>query len=115
MDNQRPGRIAVASFAEGCGPARGTRTAPRSRRSARDWRDDAACRDVDPELFFPDGTAGPARLQAEQARRVCQSCPVQQPCLCFALRHSLGFGIWGGTTGESRRFIARGEPEPPDR
>jgi hypothetical protein len=41
----------------------------------RDWRDEAACRDSDPELFFPEGTAGPARDQADQAKRICGSCP----------------------------------------
>jgi WhiB family transcriptional regulator, redox-sensing transcriptional regulator len=66
-----------------------------------------AGRDHDPELFFPEGTAGPARDQAERAKRVCQSCPVRAPCLYFALWHGLGFGIWGGATGEERRFIRR--------
>jgi WhiB family transcriptional regulator, redox-sensing transcriptional regulator len=70
-----------------------------------DWRDGAACRHRDPELFFPEGTAGPALLQADQAKRVCQSCPVRTPCLDFALRHGLGFGIWGGVTGEERRVL----------
>ena len=72
-----------------------------------DWRDGAACRHHDPELFFPEGTAGPALLQADQAKRVCQSCPVRTPCLSFALRHGLPFGIWGGATGEERRGIRR--------
>lgn len=72
-----------------------------------DWRDCAACRRHDPELFFPEGTAGPALRQAEQAKLVCQSCPVRTPCLDFALRHVLAFGIWGGTTGEERGDIRR--------
>ena len=70
-----------------------------------DWRDGAACRQRDPELFFPEGTAGPALLLADQAKRVCQSCPVRTPCLDFAQRHGLGFGIWGGATGEERRAL----------
>ena len=76
-------------------------------KSPRDWRDEAACRDIDPDLFFPEGTIGPARDQADQAKRVCQSCPVRTPCLRFALWHGLGFGVWGGVTGEERRFIQR--------
>ena len=72
-----------------------------------DWRDGAACRHRDPDLFFPEGTAGPAIRQADQAKRLCQSCPVRTPCLEFALRHGLAFGIWGGTTGEERRSIRR--------
>jgi len=68
-----------------------------------DWRDGAACRHHDPDLFFPEGIVGPAQRQADQAKQVCQPCPVRAPCLDFALRHGLAFGIWGGTTGEERR------------
>jgi hypothetical protein len=32
---------------------------------------------------------------------------VRTPCLDFALRHGLAFGIWGGTTGEERRVMRR--------
>jgi WhiB family redox-sensing transcriptional regulator len=72
-----------------------------------DWRDSASCVHQDPDLFFPEGTAGPALRQADQAKLVCQPCPARTPCLAFALRHGLAFGIWGGTTGEERRNIRR--------
>jgi WhiB family redox-sensing transcriptional regulator len=70
-----------------------------------DWTNEAGCRNADPELFFPDGTAGPALSQVAQATRVCQSCPVRTPCLVYAMEHSPGFGVWGGTTPEERRAI----------
>jgi len=41
-----------------------------------DWRHHAACRDVDPELFFPIGNTGPALLQIDEAKQVCQGCKV---------------------------------------
>jgi WhiB family redox-sensing transcriptional regulator len=71
------------------------------------WTSAAACRDSDPELFFPEGTTGPASQQAERAKQVCRSCPVRTPCLAFALEGSVGFGIWGGTTPEERLAMRR--------
>ena len=41
------------------------------------WHQDAACRDVDPDLFFPIGTAGPALRQIDEAKRICLACPAQ--------------------------------------
>ncbi len=41
-----------------------------------DWRHHAACREVDPELFFPIGNTGPALFQIEEAKGVCRRCPV---------------------------------------
>jgi WhiB family transcriptional regulator, redox-sensing transcriptional regulator len=76
------------------------------------WRDDAACRSADPDLFFPIGSTGPALRQIDQAKRICQACPVRGRCLTSALEHGLAFGIWGGTTEEERRVL-RGAPVPP--
>ena len=51
-----------------------------------DWRHDAACRDVDPELFFPSGTLGPALLQIDEAKQVCLPVPrAIEGCLQWAL------------------------------
>ena len=41
-----------------------------------DWRHEAACRDEDPELFFPIGNTGPALMQIEEAKAVCRRCSV---------------------------------------
>jgi WhiB family redox-sensing transcriptional regulator len=69
------------------------------------WQDDAACREVDWDLFFPIGTTGPALVRIAEAKQVCQACPVQAQCLSWALDHSITDGVWGGTTAEERRAI----------
>jgi len=69
------------------------------------WRDAAACRDADPDLFFPIGTTGPARRQIGEAKRVCRTCPAQTQCLAWALDNRVADGVWGGTTGEERRAM----------
>lgn len=69
------------------------------------WTDLAACRGVDPELFYPVSTTGPALAQVEEAKRVCAGCPVTADCLSWALRAGEPIGIWGGTTPEERRYL----------
>ena len=71
-----------------------------------DWRDRAACRDEDPELFFPVGTTGPALVQIEQAKAVCRTCPVVAPCLAWALDGNVS-GVWGGMDEDERRSLKR--------
>jgi WhiB family transcriptional regulator, redox-sensing transcriptional regulator len=76
----------------------------------RDWRLDAACAEVDPELFFPEPGQVP---QTAAAKAVCAGCAVRGPCLEAALRgpqarddHS---GIFAGTTAR-QRVALRGRP-----
>jgi WhiB family transcriptional regulator, redox-sensing transcriptional regulator len=64
------------------------------------WRDDAACRDADPELFFPLGAAGPALGRIREAKRICQACRAQTRCLAWALDNEV-------TDGEIRAQAAR--------
>jgi WhiB family transcriptional regulator, redox-sensing transcriptional regulator len=71
------------------------------------WRDDAACRDADPDLFFPVGTTGPALRHIDEAKRICRACPAQTQCLAWALDHGVTDGVWGGTTADERRAIRR--------
>ena len=69
------------------------------------WCEHVACRDTDPELFFPIGTKGNASRQAEQAKRVCRACPAQIQCLAWALDNGVTDGVWGATTPDERRII----------
>lgn len=71
------------------------------------WRDQAACRDADPELFFPVGTRGPAKLQEAEAKAVCARCPVRARCLQVALESRDDYGVRGGMSEEERRDVVR--------
>ena len=70
--------------------------------SEDDWREDALCREVDPDRFFPEkgGTTAPAK-------QVCRRCAVAEECLAYALEHDERFGIWGGLSERERRQLKR--------
>ncbi|MDX3308832.1 WhiB family transcriptional regulator [Streptomyces sp. NPDC054884] len=72
-----------------------------------DWRQHAACRREDPDLFFPIGTSGPALMQEEQAKTVCRRCPVREACLEWAMETDQTLGVWGGTSETERRALKR--------
>ncbi|HEV7828716.1 MAG TPA: WhiB family transcriptional regulator [Pseudonocardiaceae bacterium] len=72
-----------------------------------DWRHRAACRDEDPELFFPVGTSGPALLQIAEAKIACRRCPVSTECLNWALASGQDAGVWGGMSEDERRAAKR--------
>lgn len=72
-----------------------------------DWRELAACRTVDPDLFFPIGTTGAALTQIEAAKAVCRSCPSKAACLEFALATNQEAGVWGATSEEERRGLRK--------
>lgn len=68
-----------------------------------DFRHRAACRSVDPEVFFPAAAAGAEfEAQVSVAKAVCAGCPVRQACLSWALS-ALPEGIAGGMTEDERR------------
>lgn len=68
------------------------------------WQDNAACRGMDPELFFPD--IGHS-MNAIRAKRVCATCPVADHCLEYALTSGERFGIWGGVGEPERKRLRR--------
>ncbi len=77
-----------------------------------DWRSRGACLSVDPELFFPLSSVGPAAGQLSLAKSVCTRCPVRTECLDFAIATRQVHGVWGGTSeDERRRILARIDSE----
>ncbi len=71
------------------------------------WLQFAACRDVDPAIFFPTGIL-PHQVAAREkaAKDVCNGCLVRQLCLDEACRHpshSDEHGVRGGMTPEERK------------
>lgn len=67
-----------------------------------EWMDDALCREVGPEPFFPDSDISP-----RDALEICHRCDVEIECLTFALTIGPVSGIWGGTTEADRRRLKR--------
>lgn len=70
---------------------------------ADDWRDRAACRDVDGELFFYDTVGEKALEIAAKAKAVCRRCPAIDACRAWVTDHPQASGIWAGTTPNERR------------
>ena len=71
------------------------------------WRDQAACRHTDADLFFPAGSKGSAIDHIDAAKAVCRSCPVQDACLRFALETNQEAGVWGGKDEDERRKLRK--------
>ena len=80
-----------------------------------DWRHEAACRDKDPDIFFPDGSASSAPIEAAMAKAVCRNCPVMRRCLDWAIETGQADGIWGAMTVRERRKVGKRLVEMPER
>lgn len=75
-----------------------------------DWREQAACSSVDPDLWHPEGDE--VITKGRRAKAVCGSCPVQTECLEYALTQGENLGIWGGLTALERRRLKPGQTTP---
>ena len=67
------------------------------------WKDDAACRGLSSDVFFP----GDNNHYNPEAVTLCRRCPVQQRCLMFAINNTINYGIWGGMTPPERHRYRR--------
>jgi WhiB family redox-sensing transcriptional regulator len=70
------------------------------------WQTDAACRGENPDWFF-----APAHMERKEeraareanAKAVCATCPVRNPCLAYAVSTREPHGVWGGLNEIERR------------
>jgi WhiB family redox-sensing transcriptional regulator len=70
--------------------------------TAERWADHAACKGVDPDLFFPERGE-----DARHAKAICARCPVRTFCLEEALVNVEKHGVWGGLSERERRKIRK--------
>lgn len=76
--------------------------------SPGEWRRSAACRDSDPETFFP--LSYRTEEQVRPARRICGRCPVRAACLVDVMATedpARRWGVYGGTTPQERTALHR--------
>jgi WhiB family redox-sensing transcriptional regulator len=72
------------------------------------WQIKGACRDHDPEAFYPMEGDDP-----EPAKAVClRQCEVREECLNWAIDRGERWGVWGGMTPRERSHHARTNPPP---
>lgn len=71
------------------------------------WQADAACRGMDPAVFFPPTSEGGVRhrQRLDAAKMICRRCPAIQACLSHALRAREASGVWGGLSESERAEI----------
>ena len=69
--------------------------------------DDAACAQVDPELFYPQSEH--ATEEYREAAKICAGCPAKADCLADAMRRGDPHGMWGGLDPEQRKQLAKGQ------
>lgn len=66
------------------------------------WMTQKACSPKTADLFFEKQES---QIQVDQAKAICESCPVKRDCLDHAVLNREREGIWGGLKpGERRRL-----------
>lgn len=66
--------------------------------AAKEWMDDANCKNMDTNIFFPTNGQNLDLFVVE----VCGSCNVAEECLWYANETHAGFGVFGGLSHKAR-------------
>jgi WhiB family redox-sensing transcriptional regulator len=90
------------------GPALKGGVSVSAQRVEDDWQVRAACRGPQSVVFFPPShfeRKSEKLKREEQAKAICATCAVREPCLGYALRIREPHGIWGGLSEAERRAL----------
>lgn len=71
------------------------------------WRNEAACKGMSTEIFYPEQGNPKHWGNVRLARETCESCPVSSECLEEAVVTRELFGFWGGKSVKQRRPIRK--------
>ena len=71
------------------------------------WRERAACRGCDSDLFFV-----ASRGNYRDGKAVCATCTVTEDCLNWALTNRVTCGLYGGLSPAERSRVRRRPPRP---
>ena len=74
------------------------------------WQQKAACKGPHATIFFPPShfeRKDEKELRERRAKAICTTCPVQGPCLDYALQIREPHGIWGGLNELERKRLLR--------
>lgn len=74
----------------------------RSPDTSNAWRDLANCKEAGPVVMFDASPKGRAT-----AKLLCSDCPSSAPCLDFAIRNNIEWGVWGGYDETERKAIRK--------
>lgn len=66
-----------------------------------EWVEDALCREIGDEIFFPPDDKPVSRDFYVTAKRICRQCSVRGKCFEYGLDEP--YGVWGGTSPAERR------------
>lgn len=69
-----------------------------------DWMQQAKCKGMVTDGFFPDRGQHEA---FKQAKAICYTCPVRAECLTYAMQNGEKYGVWGGYSERERRAMRK--------
>lgn len=70
--------------------------------------DEAGCTTVPVEVFYGTDEMPLNQEEKQQAKSICNKCPVKLDCLNHSLKTKEYWGIWGGLDERERRVLLKG-------